>query len=182
MIGFFFNNRHSREFWLAMEVASRPLLPELRRNDYEISGRHGTVSFGGETYTTRQIPVDIWIIEENIRDLQVLAREIAFWLGGGNKGILWFDDEPDKAYDAVVYAAVDTDQIIRTKRATVIFECQPFAKSIHFLQSVHNGVSSGHVMNIFSNGTVPTPARIIITNTGTINTDNIVIRRRALNR
>ena len=182
MTGFFFNNRHSREFWLTMENAHRPLLPELRRNDYEVSGRHGTISFGNETYTTRQITVDIWIIEKNVRDLQALTREIAFWLGGGNKGILWFDDEPNKAYDAVVYATVDTEQIIRAKRAIVVFECQPFAKSIHFLQSVHRGVSSGHIVEIFSNGTVPTPAKIIITNTGAINTDNIVIRRRALNR
>ena len=182
MIGFFFNNRHSREFWLAMENAHRPLLPPLRRNDYEITGRHGTVDFGGETYGTKQISVEICFVSDNVRNLQTLSREIAFWLGGGNKGILWFDDEPDKAYDAVVYEAVDTDQIIRTKRASVIFECQPFAKSIHFLQSVHNGVSSGHVMNIFSNGTVQTPARIIISNTGAINTNNIVIKRRALNR
>ena len=182
MIGFFFNNRHSSDFWLSMEDTSRPLLPPLGRNDYPITGRHGTVDFGGETYGMRQITVDICFINNNVKNLQALARDIAFWLGGGNKGILWFDDEPDKAYDAVVYEAVDTDQIIRTKRASIIFECQPFAKSIHFLQSVHNGVSSGHIMKIFSNGTVSTPVRIIITNTGNTSTDNIVIRRRALNR
>ena len=182
MTGFFFNNLHSSDFWLSLEDADRPLLPPLQRNDYKITGRHGTVGFGGETYGMRQITAHICFISDNVRNLQILAREIAFWLGNGSKGILWFDDEPDKAYDAVVYEAVDTDQIIRTKRASVVFECQPFAKSINFLQSVHSGISSGHIMEIFSNGTVSTPARIIITNTGQASTGSIVIRRRALNR
>ena len=53
MTGFFFANRHSREFnSVVMESAARGLLPSLRRNDYEISGRHGTVDFGGETNNT----------------------------------------------------------------------------------------------------------------------------------
>ena len=180
MIGFFFNNRHSRDFGLAMEDAHRPLLPELRRNDYEITGRHGTTDFGGETYDTRQIVVDICFISDNVRNLQIAAHEIARWLSG--KGLLWFDDNPTKACDAVVYNKVDTEQIIRTKRATVVFECQPFWKTIHFLQSVNSGVRSGRVMEVFSAGTVSTPTIIIIRNTGNINTNNIVIRRRALNR
>lgn len=180
MTGFFFNTQHSRDFWMSMEDAHRPLLPELRRNEYEITGRHGTVGFGGETYAKRHIAVDIAFIDLDVRNLQLLARRLAHWLSG--EGLLWFDDEPDKAYDAKVFAAVDTEQIIRTKRASVIFECQPFAKTINFLQSVHNGASSGHIMEIFSNGTVPTPAIIIITNTGNIDTSNITIRRRALNR
>jgi len=178
--GFFFNTQHSRDFWMSMEDAHRPLLPELRRNEYEITGRHGTVSFGGETYGKRYIDVDFVFIDKNVRDLHILARKLAHWLSG--EGLLWFDDEPDKAYDAKVYTAVDTDQIVRTKRASVTFECQPFAKSIHFLQSVHGGVSSGHIMHIYSHGTVPTPAIIIITNTGNISTSDIIIRRRALNR
>jgi len=180
MIGFFFNHRHSRDFWLAMEDAHRPLLPARRRNDYEIAGRHGTTDFGGETYKTRPIPVDIHFISDNVRSLQIAAREIALWLSG--KGLLWFDDEPDKAYDAVVYEEIDTEQLIRTKRARVVFECQPLAKTINFLQSVHSGVSSGHVMKISSAGTEATPARIIIRNTGTIDTSSVVIRRRALSR
>jgi predicted phage tail component-like protein len=178
MTGFFFNNRHSLDFWMAMEDAHRPLLPALRRNDYEITGRHGTVDFGGETYATRQISIDLCFISDNVRNLQTAARDIAFWLSG--KGLLWFDDETDKAYDAVVYEAVDTEQLIRTKRTSVVFECQPFAKTINFLQSVHSGASSGHIMDIFSDGSVPTPVIIIIKNTGAIDIENIAIRRRAI--
>ena len=178
MTGFFFNNRHSREFWMAMEDAQRPLLPALRRNDYEITGRHGTVDFGGETYATRQIQIDICFISDNIYNLQAVARDIAFWLSG--KGLLWFDDEPDKAFDAVIYESVDTDQLIRTKRSSVVFECQPFAKTINYLQSVHSGASSGHVVDIYSDGTVPTPVIIIIKNTGGLDIENIAIRRRAI--
>ena len=180
MIGFFFANRHSREFRLAMEEARRPLLPELNRNDYEISGRHGTTDFGGETYRTVQIELDICFISDNVSNLQTLAREIAFWLSG--KGILFFDDEPGLAYDAVVYQKVATEQLIRARRATVIFECQPFAKTINFLQSVSTDVESGRTLDIMSHGTQATPGIITLRNTGTVNITNITIVRRALNR
>lgn len=180
MTGFFFANKHSREFWLAMEDAVRPLLPELGRNDYTLTGRHGTVNFGNETYKTRQIAAEICFISDNVRNLQTLAREIAFWLSG--KGILFFDDEPDLAYDAIIYQAIDTEQLIRTKRATVVFECQPFAKTIHFLQSLSPSVGNGYTVDITSNGTHPTPGIITIRNTGNVPVTNITITRRALHR
>ena len=181
MIGFFFTNRHSREFNVAvMEDASRGLLPALRRNDYEITGRHGTIDFGNETYNTRRIIVDICFISQDEQNLQVLAREIAHWLSG--KGLLYFDDEPDKAYDAVVYQAVDTEQLIRAKRAPVIFECQPFAKTINFLQSVNPNTGNGDMIPIYSNGTQSTPAIITIRNTGSTGINNIRIIRGAMYR
>jgi len=101
MIGFFFANRHSREFTdVVMESAQRGLLPSLRRNDYEITGRHGTVDFGGETNNTRQIPVNITLVSKDEEILQELAHDVAFWLRG--KGLLFFDDNPRRAFDAVV--------------------------------------------------------------------------------
>jgi predicted phage tail component-like protein len=163
-----------------MEDANRPLLPAKRRNDYEISGRNGTVDFGGETYETRQIIVDICLISDNMNNLQTLARDIAFWLSG--KGILVFDDEPDWAYDAVVYNQVSAEDIIRTKRASVEFECQSFAKSINFLQSASRGITSGFQTGIASGGTQATSARIILNNTGATIITSITISRRALRR
>jgi len=182
MTGFFFANRHSSEFdVVAMEDASRGLLPSLRRNDVEASGRDGTINFGNETYNTRQIVVKITFISKDERQLQILAREIAHWLSG--RGILYFDDEPERAYDAVIYEAVNTDQIIRAKRARIVFECQPFAKSRTFRQSINPGILHGHTLNIDSQGTQPTHTSIVILqNTGTVAVNNITITRRALHR
>ncbi len=180
MVGFFFNNMHSKEFDIAMEDAARGLLPSLRRNDYEITGRHGTVDYGNETYNTRQITVDIGFISDNVSNLQLKAREIAYWLSG--KGILYFDDEPDKAYNARIYEAVNTEQLIRAKRASVTFECQPFATSINYFQSINTGVSSGKEIQVVSKGSQPTPCIIIIKNTCGINISNITITRKAVNR
>ncbi|MCL2215764.1 MAG: phage tail family protein [Defluviitaleaceae bacterium] len=163
---------------MAMEYASRGLLPSLRRNDYVINGRHGTVDFGGETYNTRQVSVDICFIDVDEPNLQILARSVAHWLSG--KGLLYFDDEPDKAYTAVVYEAVDTDQLITAKRATIIFECQPFAKTIHHRQSINAGVASGGMIPIYSHGTQQTPCMIFVRNTGTTAITNIRITRRAI--
>jgi predicted phage tail component-like protein len=180
MIGFFFNNRHSKEFYMAMETAGRGLLPSLRRNDYIITGRHGTVNYGNETYNTRQIRVDIAFLTDNLPDLQLLARNIAYWLSG--KGILYFDDEPDKAYDAQIYEAVDTAQLITAKRASVVFECQPFAKSIYYLQNNYVGTASGEAMSLTSEGTQPTPCIIYLRNTGSSNINSITVTRKAVKR
>ncbi len=180
MIGFFFNNKHSKDFSIAMEQAARGLLPSLRRNDYEITGKHGTVDYGNETYNTRQITVDICFISENVSNLQLKARDIAYWLSG--KGMLIFDDEPDKAYDAKVYDAIDTEQLIRCKRASVTFECQPFATSINYFQNNYTNVGNGTEMQITSKGTQPTACIIIIKNISATNINNIVITRRAGNR
>jgi len=156
-------------------------LPSLRRNDYEISGRDGTVDFGGETNDTRQIPVEITILSKNEEALQELAHDVAFWLRG--KGLLFFDDNPRRAWDAVIYDAVDVDELITAKRATVVFECQPFAKDINFRQSINPGIPSGLIVDIFSNGTQPTPTSIfILRNTGNVAVNNVTITRRALHR
>jgi len=177
MTGFFFANKHSREFYMAMEEAHRPLLPERTRNDYIIAGRHGTVDFNSETYKTRPIPVDICFISDNVQNLQTLAREIAFWLSG--KGILYFDDEPGLAYDAVVYQTVNTEQLITAKRATVVFECQPFAKTINFRQSINPEMTGGTVIPVENKGTQATPCLIYVTNTGDTPITNLKITRRA---
>ena len=160
-----------------MEYADRPLLPQKRRNDYEISGRHGTVDFGDETYEPKPITVGICFISNNVENLQQTAREVAFWLSG--KGTLSFDDEPGWGYDAVVYNEVSAEQIIRTKRASVIFTCQPFAKEINFQQNVNRNISGAFSVDIESNGTQATPARIIINNTGNTVITSLTISRRA---
>ena len=181
MLGFFFADKHSQEFAdVVMERAGRGILPSLRRNDYEISGRHGTIDFGGEMNNTRQIPVNITIVSKDEETLQELAHQVAFWLRG--KGLLIFDDNQQRAFDAVVYEAVDADELITAKRTTVIFECQPFAKTIHHLQSINTNVSNGRIIPIVSAGTQSTPCLIFFSNTGNTNITNLRITRRALQR
>ena len=177
MTGFSFANKHSNSFRLAMEQAHRPLLPAKLPNEYVISGRHGTIDFGNETYTTRQIIVDICFIAGNTHDLQTLSRDIALWLSG--RGQLIFDDEPQKAYTAVVHESIDTIEFIRTKRASVIFTCQPFAKTVRPIQTEHINITLPQTITVINNGTQPTPIRIIIKNTGISNINGIKIIRRA---
>lgn len=179
MITFFFKDKHSNEFNLALENASRGLLPSLRPSSYIINGRHGTVDFGNETYDTRQITVDIVFISLNTEDLQKLAREIAYWLSGS--GMLIFSDEPDKSYQAKVYDAVDTEQLIRAKKCSITFECQPFAQSINYNQIDELKAHNGKNIIVNSIGTQKTPCRIIIRNVGTVNINNIEITRKAGN-
>jgi len=163
---------------MAMENTARGLLPSKRRNDYEVSGRDGTVSIGNATYNTRQVTIDICFIDRNPHNLQLFARDVAQWLSG--TGILFFDDEPQRAYDATIYATIDAEELVVAKRASVIFECQPFAKSISPLQSLNHNIASGNQINIFSHGTHPTPGIFILRNTGTVAINNIVITRRSL--
>lgn len=179
MIGFFFANRHSSEFnTMAMVTSSRTLLPPMRRNDYQVAGRDGTVDFGGETYDTRQPTIDICFIDRDAHNLQALSHEVAHWLSG--KGLLIFDDNPTKALDAVIYEGVEAEELYIAKRASVTFECQPDYKTISPLQSLNPDTASGNVIDIFSHGTRPTPGLFILRNTGNVALNNIVITRRSL--
>jgi len=181
MVGFFFAGKHSLDFKnVVMAYAQRGLRPSIRRNDYEISGRDGTVDFGEETFDTHPIPINIYLLGTDENNLRELAREVAFWLSG--KGSLRFDDEPHREHDAAVYNSIDAEQFFNAKRATVTFECQPFAKSINFLQSVNPGIPPGFVANISSEGTQRTPARITLRNTGNTTITNLTVSRRALRR
>ncbi len=180
MIGFTFRNIHSSFFGIGVKSVDRSLIPELRRNEFTIPGRHGTIDFGLNTYEKR--PIRTWIGLLKNADWQALrekAREIASWLSG--KGMLIFDDETDKAYDAAVYSYVGIEQIelLPAGLLEVVFECQPFAESLEYQQTNVPGITT-KPYNITANvaGTSETCCIITIKNLGDSNIEGITITRK----
>ena len=64
MIGFTFRNIHSSTFGIGVRSVDRSLIPELRRNEFTIPGRHGTLDFGLNTYEKRPIQVRIGLLKK----------------------------------------------------------------------------------------------------------------------
>lgn len=181
MIGFTFRNVHSSTFGIGVKSDDRSLIPALRKNEFEIPGRHGTVDFGLNTYEKRPINMHIGLLKNNSwNQLRLKARDIARWLSG--KGMLVFDDEPDKAYNAAVYSYVGIEQIelLPAGLLNITFECQPFAESLEYRQVNITSIStSPYEVPAQVNGTSETGCIITIKNIGATNISNITIRRKA---
>lgn len=180
MIGFKFRNIHSSSFNVGAKSIDRSVIPGRRKNEFVIPGRHGTLNFGGNTYEPRPIGVELGIFKNaSFNELREKARELAKWLSGD--GVLIFDDEPDKVYQASLYDYVGIEQIERLPmgRMEVIFECQPFAESLEYNQVNQDVSAIPTELELEVKGTAETPCIITIKNIGTTTIQNISITRKA---
>ena len=181
MIGFTFRNIHSSNFGIGVRSVDRSLIPELRKNEFVIPGRHGTLDFGLNTYEKRPIQVRIGLLKNaDWQTLRAKARDVARWLSG--KGMLVFDDEPDKAYDAAVYGYVGIEQLelLPAGLLTVTFECQPFAESLEYRQvNVPSITTKPYDIAVDVAGTSETCCIITIKNIGNSDIEGIIITRKA---
>jgi|GEM_PF-700498 len=187
MIGFTFRNTHSDSLNVIAKNVDRSLIPSLRKNEFTIPGRHGTVDYELNTYDKRMIRVEIGAFDnEDDNSLRLNARQIAKWLSG--KGMLIFDDEPDKAYVASIYSSVglqsynEEDYIADPLPAgimQVMFECQPFAESLQYNQVNQNITQNAVSIPINIDGTAEAPCIITIKNNGLNTINNITITRKA---
>ena len=181
MIGFTFRNIHSSVYKIGVRSSDRTVIPELRKNEFVIPGRHGTIDYGLNTYEKRSISVKITTVENTTwEELRASARNIAQWLSG--KGMLIFDDEPDKAYQASVYSSVGIEQIqcLPGGFFEVVFECQPFAESLNYNQ-VYEAENTSNSFELLVNvaGTSETPCIITIKNNDISEVNNITLTRKA---
>ena len=128
MIGFEYNSLHSYNgFNIIAKSVNRPLLPALNKREIAIPGKQGTYDFSENTYANRIISVLIQYVGSSFNDLRLRARDIAAWLSQTSYKELIFDDEPDKYYLAKIYGDVGLENFFRLGKATINFECQPFA-------------------------------------------------------
>ena len=115
------------DFKIIAKSVDRPILPTLRKREMTIPGKQGTYDFGGNTYDNRIIPVLMQYVGATFNDLRLRARDIAAWLSQTSYKELIFSDEPDKYYLAKIYDPVGLETFFRLGKATIQFECQPFA-------------------------------------------------------
>ena len=128
MITFSFNGLDSySEFGIISKSDDRALLPSMRKRELAIPQKHGTYDFGGNTFNNRAITVQLSYIGTSFNELRLRARDIAAWLSQTSYKELIFSDEPDKYYLAKIYDPVGLENFFRLGKATIQFECQPFA-------------------------------------------------------
>ena len=152
MIGFTFNNVHSRDMGVVFKSDDRTLLPAKRITQYKIPGKSGTYDIA-DGYDNRQI-----------------SCTVAFVI---------FDDEPEKAYSAKVIDGIGIEQIAVTGHCSVTFLCEPFAESIGYNQKAVQSVSLPDTVTINVKGTQETDGLIYITARGTIT--NLTVTRLKVN-
>lgn len=86
------------------------------------------------------------------------------------RGLLVFDDEPEKAYSAKVVGGISIEQIAVTGTCEVRFLCKPFAESLRYNQQDVKSVSLPHTEAVNVRGTQETDGLIYITARGNIQT------------
>ena len=180
MIGFTFKGKHSSEFNIGFKSVDRTVIPERRKKEFTILGKSGTLELESTEYEKRYIKGTIGVMYiSKFEDLRIKIRDLAGWLSGS--GLLIFDDEPDKAYEASVYSAVGIEQLMLQPRGTldIEFECQSFAVSKDLNRILKDGkrITSVTVPNL---GNVKTCGTFIIKNTGTSDITNIRITRKVV--
>lgn len=172
-----FNDTTSEEMGVYWHSADRTLLPMRRVIRYEVPGRDGYYEYGLEgSFDNRVIIGTISFMGDN-RDLPTLrekARKVAHWLS--NSAPLVFSDEPDKYYWAKVIDAVPFEQLARTGRCMVAFDCRPFAESINLSEHTAE-ITLPHTETVTVDGTQDTPCIIHIT--AKSNITSITIERKA---
>lgn len=180
MIGFTFKGKHSSEFNIGFRSIDRTAIPERRKREFTILGRSGTLELESTEYEKRYITAVIGVMDiRKFYELRLKIRDLAGWLSGS--GLLIFDDEKDKAYEASVYSAVGIDQLALQPKGimNIEFECQSFAVSKDLNRVLENGTRTTSVI-VKNKGNVKTCGNFIIKNTGTRNITNIRITRKVV--
>ena len=176
--GFTFKGVHSSTFGVYETPESRVLLPQKRRALIEIPGRSESFVQEDGGYNSRIESISCSYIPRAGENLQRQVRLIAGWLSG--IGELTFDYEPEMHYNAFLSSAPPAVKQMAMQYATFELEFtinHPFAyetaQQLHFEE-----VTSGQSISLITDGTISTPVRIIIKNTGDAPIQNLIITQK----
>lgn len=155
---------------LDSSMAEDLLLPAIRPRKVTVPFRHGAYDYGAKYYDERTLTLNcVTLMQHSETEARAFLREIAYVLSKKDKIRLW--NEPDKYYVGQIENEISFTQHRDVANAFDIeFTCEPFAygKTVT-IPVVNNTCSVNYV------GTVKTPSRIIITNTGGMTITDIVI-------
>ncbi len=178
--GFTFKGVHSSTFGVYETPESRVLLPQKRRTLIEIPGRSESFIQEDGGYNSRTESITCSYIPREGENLQRQVRLIAGWLSG--VGELTFDYEPEMHYNAFLSSAPPTVKQMAMQYATFDLEFtinHPFAyetaQQLHF-----EDVASGTPITLATDGTIATPVRLAIRNTGDTPSHNLIITQKVI--
>lgn len=156
-----------------MRSKDRPLLPRMNKSTLKIPGVIGQQN-RRNGYDNKMLAVSFSFTFNTLEEKEQMKRELARWLKG--KGVLRFDDEPDKYYEAEVLNNISFNQEYGYAVFQVVFECYPCAYGDTKLLR-YNIKNTGHKIGVDYRGNYETPQQIIIRNDGsnTINGLKLII-------
>ena len=173
--GFTFKGVHSSTYGVYETPDSQVLLPQKRRTLIDIPGRSESFIQEDGGYNSRTESISCSYSPRAGENLQRQVRLIAGWLSG--VGELTFDYEPEMHYNAFLSSAPPTVKQMAMQYATFELEFtinHPFAyETAQQLQFTK--VNSGEPINFVTDGTISTPIRLIIKNTGDNTIHNLII-------
>lgn len=172
--GFTFKGVHSSTFGVYETPESRVLLPHKRRTLIEIPGRSEAFIQEDGGYDPRVESINCSYIPKEGENLQRQVRLIAGWLSG--VGELTFDYEPEMHYQSFLSSAPPTVKDIAVGYSTFDLEFtsnHPFA--YESAQQKYVKVKSGNSFVVSADGTIATPIRLVIKNTGVQPIHNLIV-------
>ena len=173
--GFTFKGLHSSTFGVRETPGDRVLSPLKRRTLIEIPGRSSAVIQEDGGYNSRVESIMCSYVRQADISLQRQVRLIAGWLDG--VGELTYDYEPEMHYNAFLSSAPPTVKMLEYATFELEFTINhPFAYETA-QQEIFN-INSGDSIRINTEGTVHTPIRLTIKNTGTKPIHNLVLTSR----
>ena len=176
--GFTFRGIHSSEYNIICDPSSRQLIPERRRSLLIIPGRSGSYKQEDGAYNDKAETFTCYYTKKPDRDISLQAREIAAWLA--EDGVLCFDNEPDKFYDAYFSGALPLTKHLKYGEFELAFTYSPpfaYTEQQSLVQVIEK---ESDVITIPVAGTAPTPCRIIIRNDGDTTIENLRIAYKLL--
>lgn len=171
--GFTFRGVHSSKYHIICDPATRQLLPERRRELIQVPGKSGYYIQDIHTYDSKAEKFKCAFVNDGEGTVSTLSREIAAWLA--EPGILCFDNEPDKFYNAFFMGPLHLEKHRRHGEFELQFLYNPpFAYTSQ--QSLTKMVTGAQdAVTVPVKGTAPTPCRIIIRNDGDTVIENLHI-------
>lgn len=173
--GFTFKGIHSSVFGVRETPGDRVLSPLKRRSLIEIPGRSSSVIQEDGGYNARVESIMCSYGKQSDVSLQRQVRLIAGWLDG--VGELTYDYEPEMHYNAFLSSAPPTVKMLEYATFDLEFTINHAFAYETAQQEIFN-IKSGDTVSVTTEGTVKTPVRIVIRNTGTKPIHNLVLTSR----
>lgn len=166
MTDFTYKGVSARSMGVRIKSIKRPLLANIRQQYEDISGQHGSYSFGDGTLEDIIVEVECWIAANNRVDLRYKVRQVSAWLYSKERQRLTFSDETDVFYLARIANQIDPETLTRHDKFTLQFRCNPFSYTVQEQVDRQIISNSPHRFAIQTDGTAPTPPIISVKNIG----------------
>ncbi|ERN52824.1 phage tail family protein [Alkalihalophilus marmarensis] len=112
--------------WVIVEDKTRSLAPPIYNDLVEVPATNGAYQ-SGQRLGVRQIAIPVTFIGTNRADWMLKAKHFIGHILTNEPKPLWFSDEPDVYYNAILSGDTNLEEFVQYGRTTLLFVCaDPF--------------------------------------------------------